>query len=416
MDALVLLIGSNNIPNFVTAKYLLTQERDDSQELPLPEKIFLLFSNDTRKFRNALVECLEVANEKIVDVPLGSDECNHKEIKKKLQEKLEMFQESLSSIHLNYTGGTKAMVLAASHAIESFCGNAKKKIFSYVDPQNHKLMTAEEGSFPRKQDLRSCIKMSIKELFTLHCLKLEEDKGKPKEEITSEYKNIVQGKDFFSKLASKEFQEKLKEFIKENNMREKRKKHKSKKNVFKDSHEREVLAIFLQTQGLIDESTSPDKDECEKLYKLISSEWLEEAVFSTLEKIRCENQEFGLTEVFWDINGNSCERNFQIDVMALRGYQMFIFSCTSESHLTLCKQKAFEVNYRAVQMGGEHAKSVLICLGDNNLNDQNPCPESLKADMAQFDAAQNFSVIGRASLSNKNELEKAIRNVLQDKG
>lgn len=47
MSLLVLSIGSNPLPNYIVAKYLLMNEREDRQYLPKPDKIMMVFSNDT---------------------------------------------------------------------------------------------------------------------------------------------------------------------------------------------------------------------------------------------------------------------------------------------------------------------------------------------------------------------------------
>ncbi len=71
--------------------------------------------------------------------------------------------------------------------------------------------------------------------------------------------------------------------------------------------------------------------------------------------------------------------HFQFDVAAMRGYQLFAFSCTTEDGKRkgkrgLLKQKLFESYVRARQMGGDEACAALVCCAEqeeaNKLQDR----------------------------------------------
>ncbi len=390
------------------------------------------------------MRCLKVTCDKIVDAPLGGDERNHEAICRKLLEKLEKHQKDISSIHLNYTGGTKTMVLAAYEAVEKFNANNKMKYYSYVDPKNYKIVTTKKTAFPRNGDLREWIKPDIDTIFKLHCL----DEGlKYKKEIDREqYINIVSGKDFQDDLEIFEKAAKLNEIP---SCKEKQTKYyrnilnamsnscnkdselsMSVKNIIEKNYDRnEYKELYhrwyvksfnelMNKYSLSFNDVDLNKfDDCKSLYEFIGSEWVEQIVFSVLKNIQKEEPTIGLTDVFWDVEGKSEGRGFQIDVMALRSYQIIVFSCTSSDEIGPCKQKAFEVNYRAVQIGGEHAKSVLVCLKDENLKtDIRKEKTDIRKDMKQFEAALNFSMIGREAFKDEETLKKAIRNILRDQG
>src|SRR6185503_15599713 len=62
---------------------------------------------------------------------------------------------------------------------------------------------------------------------------------------------------------------------------------------------------------------------------------------------------------------------FELDVFAIRGYQLFAISCTLEGRSNkegkqLRKAKLFEVVHRARQFGGAEARIGLVCLADEN--------------------------------------------------
>jgi len=109
------------------------------------------------------------------------------------------------------------------------------------------------------------------------------------------------------------------------------------------------------------------KDE-EDFCKWLSGTWLESAVLSVLQN--CP-QELHLKECCMDLNPNVLGSSgksglFQFDVVAIRGYQLFAFSCTTEDGEEgggegIMKQKLFELYIRARQMGGDEACVALVC-------------------------------------------------------
>jgi hypothetical protein len=58
---------------------------------------------------------------------------------------------------------------------------------------------------------------------------------------------------------------------------------------------------------------------------------------------------------------------YEVDVCAMRGITPFIFTCTIENSARgFNKEKLFEVGQRSRQLGGEHARSALVCLSDDS--------------------------------------------------
>jgi hypothetical protein len=53
--------------------------------------------------------------------------------------------------------------------------------------------------------------------------------------------------------------------------------------------------------------------------------------------------------------------NFEVDVAAMCGYQLHLFSCYSGSDDSRARQKLFEVFTHSRQLGGEAARAALIC-------------------------------------------------------
>jgi hypothetical protein len=56
------------------------------------------------------------------------------------------------------------------------------------------------------------------------------------------------------------------------------------------------------------------------------------------------------------------KEGFEVDVVAVRGYTAFAFSCTTGASKGLVKEKLFEAHQRARQIGGEHARFATVSM------------------------------------------------------
>ena len=58
----------------------------------------------------------------------------------------------------------------------------------------------------------------------------------------------------------------------------------------------------------------------------------------------------------------TADRHFELDVVAVLGYQVVVISCSGTSNISTVKQKAMEAYHRARQLGGAEARAVVLCL------------------------------------------------------
>lgn len=56
---------------------------------------------------------------------------------------------------------------------------------------------------------------------------------------------------------------------------------------------------------------------------------------------------------------------FELDVVAVLGYQVILVSCTLDNNASNIKQKAMEGIIRARQLGGDEAQCITVCIADN---------------------------------------------------
>jgi hypothetical protein len=89
---------------------------------------------------------------------------------------------------------------------------------------------------------------------------------------------------------------------------------------------------------------------------------------------------------------------FEIDVALIRRQRLYVLSCTTDSKKAQCKSKLFEVAMRARQMGGDLARSGLVCLLDGG-DASGPYTDQLRSDIASlWDAPNVPAVFGLADL------------------
>jgi hypothetical protein len=135
--------------------------------------------------------------------------------------------------------------------------------------------------------------------------------------------------------------------------------------------------------------------------KWLDGLWLESAVLSALQgsaqELHLSSCSMGLKPSAMD-SGEDREL-FEFDVVAIRGYQLFAFSCTTEgSKKYLLKQKLFEAAVRARQMGGDEACIALVCCAPQDMAD------ALEKEMGyDLSPKERIKVFGRAQLAKLSE-------------
>lgn len=131
----------------------------------------------------------------------------------------------------------------------------------------------------------------------------------------------------------------------------------------------------------------PDDDwpgeRIEAWRKFLRGSWLEEWVASQVKATGLVAPE----HLHVGINPKIQRRPFELDVVAIHGHHLYVMSCTIDHAAPLCKSKLFEVAMRARQLGGDLARSALVCLADKD-KDGNDIVGELQADVRTISEAQ----------------------------
>ncbi|MBI1766358.1 MAG: DUF1887 family protein, partial [Acidobacteria bacterium] len=107
-------------------------------------------------------------------------------------------------------------------------------------------------------------------------------------------------------------------------------------------------------------ATANDFGTKEKLVNWLKGNWLEHHTLSQLRQIADTAQLNPQGTILNLIARNDEDRLTESDVLALRGYQLFYFSCFAGNDRKVAKLKLLEAVVRAAQLGGDEARVALV--------------------------------------------------------
>lgn len=404
-DSLILLIGTNPLPNYVVAEFFL-------QNNPSLKNLYLIHSEQTPlqkgtgEYARNLEEILKIKYHDRLNFPLSktslSDVGNAKTIQYEIEDLLKDLPPD-TKVHINYTGGTKVMGIHVYRIIER-SERIKEKSFSYLDGRSYRIIC--DNGCVIADNLRNKVKISFKNLVELHRFKrLNEDSQVNFSKAVEVFRKLIdEGRldDYYSNDGG------YKRYLFEN---KKGSLCESKKEIKNDLREYIAKDPFLSVVSampdgcrLFDSSgkfLEPTTNKaCEDAIRFLDGGWLEEYVYSVL-KSKLESHEVLKN---WEIKRPEWEGNqkFELDVILLNGYQLIGISCTTSGERHLCKSKGFEIIHRTRQIGGDEAKAILVTkLGEETAKG---LQEELVLDTGQ--AESNIMVLGKDDLKEESIVRK----------
>lgn len=377
MKILVTIVGGNPIANYGIIKHSLNNDKNHP-DLPNFDKVALIYSNDTKgkaeNFKNLLKEI------EFIDIDIKDYARSVSDIEKIVKDTLKNYD--IDFIHLNYTGGTKSMSIGAFLAVNDL--DIKEKVFSDIDMKEKKLYLKKGEIYPENGNIIDNIKMQIDEILRLNSF----DKFNYKTELSEFYnekfakflldKCLNDEKNFYKDLWDKNFKE-------------------LKKMNWKKSLENAPIHFDIN---------SLSNKKLEKLQKFIKGLWLENYVFDFLNKNK-KNIGFDNCVINLEIIK---EKNTQteIDIAVNKGYDLYIFSCTTGYKKNDVKQKAFEAYKRSEDLGGIGAKAVTVSLATKETI------EKIKEDDIKTYTGRNKpDLIGREELLDENKLLNKLKEIIR---
>ncbi|MCF6157615.1 MAG: hypothetical protein E3K32_03365 [wastewater metagenome] len=427
---LVLLIGTNPLPNFVVTEYFL---KDNTYKNAL-KKIWLVHSElvtnlqdgtgdqaknlETllRKRHPTLKDSFEMI--KLPDVSNATSIINA--VNKKLFDDKSGLQRDCK-IHLNYTGGTKVMGNHVYRAIERKVEGFPYQYFSYLDARNFQIVNDTGGVIVT--NLRKEVKIEFQELIELHGFKIIETQKLDfsaavnifsqliNENCLDKYFDVKNGgydRTFFEKknrpgcLATGKNELDMEKLV---------------KNFKPNEIVKNIINAMPAKYKLFDESGSfiGNNETFDDAIKFLDGRWLEDYVEGVLkEKFvqQFRQQKDSPIEILknkeirkpdWDKN-----TKFELDVILIKGYHLIGISCTTAPNKSLCKHKGFEIIHRTRQIGGDEARAVIVTRLKRE--EKNELKKELEIDTGGN--SKNILVLGSEDIK-KNTLFKEINDFMK---
>ncbi|MEK7275669.1 MAG: hypothetical protein AAB296_05640 [Candidatus Desantisbacteria bacterium] len=425
--SLILLIGTNPLPNYVVAEHLLSKKEPKIDEIWLVHSEKRDSQSGTEKTADHLKEVVSARHPEVFFKYCSlSDVGNAGAIERDVKEKmLEHVKEG--NIHLNYTGGTKAMSVHVYRTLEQF-KELQKKTFSYLDARGFVLKKDDERGIV-SVDLRKEVSISLEDLARLHGYeKKSEGKSYYWLDALKIFKDIIAQNELNKFLEWKRKMIRGLYYDEKGNFIETRKKMQDRlikeRSLFDEHSFKEKVLPLLQAipdeHSILDETGQslwiPDEKTTNECYvtrvkpavkEFLDGKWLENYVRMILsEKI---TDKMIPIEFNWELRKPE-GKEFELDAIVLNGYQVCGISCTTDAKEDLCKLKGFEVLHRVDQIGGEEAKAVLITCLTHNHSERRDQVEILEDDLKYETGGEDkLLVLGIEDLKEDN-LWKKIKN------
>jgi len=395
---LILLMGTNPLPNYVVAKYFLTAN-------PALKRIWILHSPEdqrqlyasTRELAEELRRIIqEDAGQLEVKVVALSNISSASRIKHDVENKvIEGLPKREISCHLNYTGGTKAMAVHTYRALESNPDYSCS--FSYLDARDFRLKVDRGDHITG--DLRNEIQVSLDTLMRMHMAEgsigseppdwpevLEKFTELIEQSRLGEYLDWVESFMIVHHYRDGQFIYQDDEFLRHNGLvNDENQIIREKTCEFQTNFSKITPPSVLELLRLIPPEHSPleggkwwipqprqsRQARNEIKYRLqrsinnyLHGKWLE----SYVQKVVADHTQ-GFPEESkasnWEIKRQNSEKPFELDVILVHGYQVLGISVTADSSEKLCKLKGMEVIHRVNQIGGDEGKAILVtCLSE----------------------------------------------------
>ncbi|MDL2260801.1 hypothetical protein LJC08_00940 [Methanimicrococcus sp. OttesenSCG-928-J09] len=398
IEYLYLLIGTNPLSNYVVADYFLKNENlkeihlihsaEDLENGILSTELY------ASNLKSALEEKLPSGRNirfLLHEIHIRDAFSIRHDVRSLLSDFEKFHGQNIQNIHLNYSGGTKEMVL---HTYETFKDVFQNRVtFSYFDSRRNHL---KEDPITEEPDesvyLGDKVQINFNNLFKLHGYQIL-----PSEENSGSAFSISFFKDFLEAISKPEnFCEYLKwrkhffnvypepkhivpaegfirledllppEFIISEILKE---------TLFLKIHnempEYSVLEEWEGQNGEYYLRTEISNKQMSKLIetrKYITGHWFEQYVYLVLKENLFD------TKIVSDIDLNilvqTAKKNFEIDVALIKGYELCGISCTTDKTQSLCKSKGFEILHRTKQIAGDNSKAILMTfMNENNTHE-----------------------------------------------
>ena len=351
---LILLVGSNPLPNYLAACAL------------RPSRVALVHTKETGDAKDRLKRELKakLGESVVVEEPFIDDATCATTVRRDLDPF--MRSEDRGDVLLNYTGGTKVM---AAHARMAFTeANRKPEHASYLDEGgrdhsgvDHQPRLRFDNNTSQAISDYSDVGLDLKTLLALHGITHEPREPKAPAPTSEDAREIL-----CKVLADPPLAAAL--YCERERLEDREYSNPSAATSAPFVAERYGLGLSLPafpTDTLLNGLANRRHRESwfKQWYKFIGGEWLEEWLGEQIRALELAPA----PEITVGVNAYRGEKKAQleVDLAVIRGHRSYLVSCTTDVSKPICKLKLFEVAVRSRQLGGDLARAALVCLADD---------------------------------------------------
>ena len=305
---LILTIGTNPLPVWVAWYHL-------KDKLPKPIKVRLVHTVGTVDERDRLQKYCPGAD--FLD-PIQTSDGDPRNVRNDMRNIENGLSSETTLLHIHYTGGTKVMAVETVAALEAALPKTIHLDTSYLDPRaaaGPAIVNRAGNTWV--QDARKSVNPCLSRIAELNGFML----GPVTHSFWHQGKSQSQNYPAPGQLTQEQRQ--------------------TGRNVFTAGHATPTHLEYAAYAGLEDALNAiAEKDKTRTNYKLFHSVY-----------VRREGAQ-------------DTAKPFELDVVAVLGYQILVVSCTVNNDQATIKGKAMEAILRARQLGGDEARAIVLCQAD----------------------------------------------------
>lgn len=378
-DHLFLLVGGNPLPNAVAGKLLL--KPNGSVSLIHSEGAHSTFGVAQRLQSWFATQGIEKEKIRLKGVHEFRPNLIVEGIENELAEMVE--KEIPATIGLNYTGGTKAMSVHSYRTVSRWASEkGVKSTFSYLDAGTLTMLFESPAGDIQSQQQERCVGravlLGIADLLQLHGWNLGNEPAKTPM-LPESARALAKAH------AGENTRQPWRDWITKVLEKECGRRDLDDNFDWKSSSELKHITIRFPSDQVLKFVVETLKKELQQSAESLSFAQVYESL-SIGPKVICQWLHGKwlehylldkLNEISGDMKLHECAQNiepkqiqFDVDVVAMRGYQLFAFSCGTDTEKIKggkrrLKEKLFEAYVRAKQIGGDEACAALVCPSHN---------------------------------------------------
>lgn len=356
---LFVLVGGNPLPNVVAIRLLLRENGH----------VYLVHTAQTNKIADRICQSAGLVLGQSA-TKLLVDDGNAAEMRTKVLRQAAQ----KSSIGLNYTGGTKHMAL---HVFQGLIAANPRLTLSYLDAETLSMRIEQGDGATRSFATGLAVSLRFQELLALHgrtASAIETDLLWP--EVYPDLPRVPYDKwrDWWGS-ASRGMGGRTAEIV------------------LPTDPAFEPLRSHWGDAVTVGDLAKHWRTDAGTLAKWFGEAGLESYVLWSVRRVAADAQ---LGETAKNVKLN--EIDFEFDVMAMRGYQLFAISCANSKDKGTIKLKLMEAYVRARQMGGDEARVAVVCRAP--ANDLLSSPRKIEQELTeQLGAEGKIRVFGAEHLA-----------------